>query len=58
MKRKLNHNLLQDHINITTIHRKHRATAYVIKMLCLAGVFLTVGYLVGCVYLDWTGLYD
>lgn len=58
MKRKLNHNLIRDHINITTIHRKHRATYYVIKMLCFAGVLLTLGYLMGCVYLDWAGLYD
>ena len=54
----LNSALLRDHINITTIHRKSKANLIIIKYICIAGLLITMGYLMGCVYLDWAGLYE
>ena len=54
----LNSALLRDHINITTIHRKNKVNLIIIKYICIAGLLITMGYLMGCVYLDWAGLYE
>jgi len=54
----LNSALLRDHINITTIHRKNKVNFIIIKYICIAGLLITMGYLMGCVYLDWAGLYE
>ncbi len=54
----LNFNLIRDHVQNTTIHKKHKGNLLFIKYICLAGLFLIFGYLMGCVYVDWAGLYD
>ena len=53
----LNFNLIRDHIQNTTIHKKHKANLMIVKYICIAGVALTLIYLMGCVYIDWAGLY-
>ena len=53
----LNFNRIRDHINITTIHRKDNATRLFIKYFCIAALLIMFGYLFGCVYIDWSGLY-
>tara|TARA_R100001015_G_scaffold10260_1_gene4043 strand:- start:443 stop:667 length:225 start_codon:yes stop_codon:yes gene_type:complete len=56
--RGLNSELLRDHVNITTIHKKHKFNLMIAKYICIAGLLLCCGYLMGCVYLDWAGLND
>lgn len=54
----LNFNMIRDHVQTTTIHRKHKVNLMIIRYICIAVLLLTIGYLVGCVYVDWAGLYD
>ncbi|HAI42790.1 MAG TPA: hypothetical protein DCM40_34130 [Maribacter sp.] len=53
----LNFNLIRDHIQNTTIHKKHKVNLMIVKYICITGLLLSVGYLMGCVYIDWSGLY-
>ena len=53
----LNFNLIRDHIQNTTINKKHKVNSIIIKYICIAGLLLCCGYLMGCVYLNWAGLY-
>jgi len=55
-QRGLNSELLRDHIDNTTIYKKNKTKAMIVKYCCLVGVVICTMYLMSCVYLDWSSL--
>ncbi len=58
MKRISNFDMIKRHIDITTIHKRHRTNMIIGKIICFSMFLLILGYLAGCLYVDWAGMYE